>query len=366
MDGVSYKKAGVDIDAADDLKRQLGNSVSSQKLGHCVPLNGVGAFAALVELDLAAYKNPVFVLKSEEPGSKQLLSLDNGRAGWIARDLINHLVNDIIVMGAAPCAVLDTIICGKLEKHTVLSLIEGMSEACADNGCVLVGGETSEQPGVIPEGRYILQASILGIIDKEKIIDGAAIKKGDVLIALASNGPHTNGYSLIRKLIESRPEILNEKIGGKPFLDAVLLPHTPYCAAVKILLANHPGAAHGMVHITGGGMRDNLARIMNTDGLRASIDLRAVRIPPVFGVIKRYSGTDDADMLRAFNNGVGMILVVDAASADGVIRTLREYAASAGAAADKKTGADLYAYRIGVVEPGARGVEFRGSLNWET
>ena len=153
MDMISYQDAGVNIDAADAMKKQLSGDVSSRGLAHCVPLNKVGAFAALVELDLTKYKNPVFVLKSEEPGSKQMISIDNDRIEWIARDLINHLVNDIIVMGATPCAVLDTIICGKMEGDKVLRLVRAMSEACSENGCILVGGETSEQPGVLPEGR---------------------------------------------------------------------------------------------------------------------------------------------------------------------------------------------------------------------
>lgn len=363
---ISYKEAGVNIDAADELKRQIRTAVSSHKLDHCAPLNRVGAFASLVELDLAGYKKPIFILKSEEPGSKQILSIDNGRAGWIAADLINHLVNDIIVTGATPCAVLDTIICGKLEGETVFRLVDGMSKACRDNGCVLVGGETSEQPGVLPEGRYILQASILGVADRDKIIDGAAIQNGDVLIALASNGLHTNGYSLVRKLMEAKPEILGEHVGGRSFMESILLPHTPYAAAVKALLGKHPGAVSGMAHITGGGMRDNLVRILNGAGLRAAIDLQTVRVPPVFGVIKRYAGTDDADMLRTFNNGVGMILAVRAESADAVIRGLREFALNGN---DVWPGlcacGDDYAYKIGSIVPGERGVEFLGSLNWD-
>ncbi|MCL2060339.1 MAG: phosphoribosylformylglycinamidine cyclo-ligase [Oscillospiraceae bacterium] len=321
MDNITYKAAGVNIDAADAMKKQLSADVSSRGLAHCAPLNRVGAFASLVSLDLSSYKNPIFVLKTEEPGSKQMLSIDNDRIEWIARDLINHLVNDIIVMGVTPCAVLDTIICGKMEGDKVLRLVRAMSAACLENGCILVGGETSEQPGVLPAGRYILQASILGIVDKDKIIDGAGIKNGDALLALASNGLHTNGYSLVRKLMETKPAIMDESIGGEKFIDAILAPHTSYAVSVKSLVENRSGDIHGMAHITGGGMRDNLARILR-GGARAEIDLSAVRIPRVFGVIRKYANAGDDDMLRTFNNGVGMILVVDGAAAGEVEKSL--------------------------------------------
>ena len=346
----SYRAAGVDIDAADAVKRRIAGNVSSRGLSHCMPLNRVGAFASLVELDLSGYENPVFVLKSEEPGSKQLLSIAQGRIEWIARDLINHLVNDIIVMGVNPCAVLDTIICGKLESDVVLRLIAEMSDACAENGCILVGGETSEQPGTLPAGRYILQASILGIVGKDRIIDGAKIKSGDVLLALASNGLHTNGYSLVRKLIEEKPAILDENIDGMDFMDAVLQPHMSYANAVKGLIANHFDAIRGMAHITGGGMRDNLLRILNAEDLCAEIDLPAVRPPGIFGVVKRYAGVGDDEMLRTFNNGVGMILVADGEKAGEIARALCD--------------GGTCAYEIGRIKEGPRAVNFIGSLRY--
>jgi len=351
MDNINYKNAGVDIDAADGVKRRIGGVVSSAGLPHCTPVNRVGAFASLLEIDLSDYENPVFVLKSEEPGSKQLLSIDNGRVEWIARDLINHLVNDVIVMGVTPCAVLDTIICGKLEPDIVFRLISAMSEACGENGCILVGGETSEQPGVIPEGRYILQASILGIADKGKIIDGSAIRRGDAVLALASNGPHTNGYSLIRKLMEAKPEILCEDVNGESFMDCILKPHASYAAPVKKLLGERRDDIHGMAHITGGGIHDNLIRIMQNDRLQARIDLSAVRVPEIFKIIKKYANSGDGDMLRTFNNGAGMVLVADGASAGGIIRALDDYGAEA--------------YVIGGIEEGPRAVDFYNTLIWD-
>ena len=322
---LNYEAAGVNINTANDTKNKFKDIVSSQSLTHCTPINQVGAFASLVEIGLENYKNPVFVLKSEEPGSKQLLSIENNRIEWIACDLINHLINDIIVMGANPCAVLDTIICGKFEKEIVLKLVDEMSKVCLENGCILVGGETSEQPGTLPAGRYVLQASVLGIVDKSKIIDGKNIKCGDSLIALASNGLHTNGYTLVRKLIETKPEILNEIIDGESFMDSILKPHTSYYSAVKNILENYFDEIHGMAHITGGSIYDNLIRIMQNDGLRANIDLSAIKVPSVFSIIKNYANMSDDDMLNAspFNNGVGLIVVADGEKTDEIIETIK-------------------------------------------
>jgi phosphoribosylformylglycinamidine cyclo-ligase len=323
MDSINYETSGVSVETANEVKKQFKQMVSAQSLAHCAPINRVGAFASLVEIDLRDFKNPVFVLKSEEPGSKQLLSLEHHREEWIARDLINHLVNDIAVMGATPCAVLDTIICGKFEKETILKLVGEISRACVENGCVLVGGETSEQPGVLPAGRYVLQASVLGVADKQRIIDGSRIKQGDALIAFASNGLHTNGYSLVRRLMEAQPAILEERVDGERFMDGLLKPHLPYAGAIRRLLERHFGDVHGMAHITGGGIHDNLIRILHGDALRAEIDLSAIRVPQIFHVIKKYANISDEEMLATFNMGVGITAVVEASAAGQILETLR-------------------------------------------
>jgi phosphoribosylformylglycinamidine cyclo-ligase len=352
MDSINYEASGVSIETANDVKEQFKQMVSAQGLAHCAPINQVGAFASLVEIDLKNFNHPVFVLKSEEPGSKQLLSLDNHRVEWIARDLINHLVNDIAVMGAAPCAVLDTIICGKFEAETILKLVQEISLACTENGCVLVGGETSEQPGVLPAGRYVLQASVLGIADRQKIVDGSRIKPGDALIALASNGLHTNGYSLVRKLMDAQPRILEERIEGESFMDSLLKPHLSYAGAIRTVLERHFSDLHGMAHITGGGIHDNLIRILRQDGLRAEIDLSKIKVPRIFQVIKEYANITDEEMLTTFNVGVGITAAVEDAGADEILETLR--AAGAGA------------YRIGQITQsgGSKEVAFRRKLKW--
>ena len=354
---VNYETAGVSIETANDTKSKFKDIVSSQTLSHCMPINKVGAFASLVEIGLKNYENPVFVLKSEEPGSKQMLSIDNNRIEWIARDLINHLINDIIVMGATPCAVLDTIICGKFEKDRVLKLVGEMSKACLENGCILVGGETSEQPGMLPSGRYVLQASVLGIVDKSKIIDGSGIKQGDNLIALASNGLHTNGYSLVRKLMETKPEILNENINGENFLDSILKPHTAYYPSIKAVLGKYFDSVHGMAHITGGSISDNLMRVIQNDNLQANVDLSAIKVLPIFSLIKKYANMTDDDMLNnsPFNNGVGLIAVVDNKETSAIIETL------------KSTGID--AYCIGKINKSesnsGKKVILNNKLNWD-
>ena len=348
---LSYKDSGVDIDVANEVKGQIGGFVSAQGFDRCVPINRVGAFASLVKIRLSDYKNPVFVLKSEEPGSKQLLSIENDKVEWISRDLINHLINDLIVTGAAPCAVLDTIICGKLERGVVLRLIGEMSKACAENGCILVGGETSEQPGVLPSGSYVLQASALGVVDEDAIIDGSRIRRGDAIVAIASNGLHTNGYSLVRKLIAADERILKEEIDGESFMDSILRPHTSYARAVGMLLDRFRPEINGMAHITGGGIRDNFIRILHGGDLCAEIDLSLIRVPKIFGLIKKYANVGDAEMLRTFNCGVGLALSVAEASADRIIAALDEIGA--------------HSYRIGRIVDGTHDT-FIKSLDYET
>ena len=339
--GLTYSKAGVDISYSDAIKGEFAACVNSQNPR---VLNGLGPFASLYDIKFDNIKNPVLVLKSEEPGSKQKLALKHGYTESICHDMINHLVNDIIVMGAKPLAVLDTIVCGNAEKDTIKALVRGISEACANNECDLVGGETSIQPGVVENGVYILTASIAGIVDKEKIIDGSKIRKGDKILALASNGLHTNGYSLVRLLMEKLPEIKNEKIGGETFLEAIMKPHTPYYNAVKNIF----GKVSGMAHITGGGIEGNLSRIM-PEGLSAVIDLDKIVIPPVFKHIKSNGNIEDSEMLKTFNCGVGLVIVTSPRVEAEVAHELSKH---------------CNCYTIGEVGQGSCAVSFVNKLNW--
>lgn len=309
---LSYAAAGVDIAAADAAKEAMAASLETNDRR---VLNRLGAFATLFDASFPGYRHPVLVLKTEEPGSKQKLALAHDRVESLCHDLVNHLVNDIIVMGAHPLSVQDAIICGHLDGPIVNRLVAGLAEACRAQGCSLTGGETSEQPGVLDEGTYILVANAVGVVERDQIIDGARITAGDQVIAVASNGLHTNGYSLVRALLAREPALASVDVEGEPFLDVILRPHRPYYAAIRDLFTDE--GLHGLAHITGGGIEGNLRRIIPTT-LQARIDLAALRPPAVFGVIRERGGVDDADMLRTFNLGAGLIIVA-APDATGAI-----------------------------------------------
>jgi len=315
----TYSKAGVDVGHTDALKSEISGFINTNNPR---VLNGLGPFASLYDIKFADIKNPVLVLKAEEPGSKQKLAIEYGYTESIGHDMINHLVNDIIVMGATPLAVLDTIVCGEADGETVKSLIKGISEACKNNECALVGGETSVQPAVVEKGMYILTSSIAGIAERENIIDGSKIQKNDVVLAVASNGLHTNGYSLVRMLIGKMPEIKSEKIGGESFIEAIMKPHAPYYKAVKDLKAEKK--LKGMAHITGGGIGGNLNRII-PDGLCADVDLSKIEVLPIFRYIKDKGGITETEMLKTFNCGVGLMIVVSEDYADFAVRHVSQY-----------------------------------------
>jgi phosphoribosylformylglycinamidine cyclo-ligase len=302
-DRLSYAAAGVDIAAADAAKAAMATSLETTDLR---VLNRIGAFATLFDASFPGYRHPVLVMKTEEPGSKQKLALQHDRVESLCHDLVNHLVNDIIVMGARPLSVQDAIICGHLDGAIINRIVAGLAEACRAQSCTLTGGETSEQPGVLDEGTYILVANAVGVVERERIIDGSRIAVGDQVLAVASNGLHTNGYSLVRALLAREPDLATADVDGESFLDVILRPHRPYYAAVRDLF-DHDGL-HGLAHITGGGIEGNLRRIVPA-GLCATIDLGALRPPTVFRVIRARGGMDAADMLRTFNLGAGLLVV---------------------------------------------------------
>lgn len=315
----SYSKAGVDISYTDAMKKEMAVYL---KTDNQRVLNGLGPFAALYDIGFLDMKDPVLVLKSEEPGSKQKLAMEYGYVESICHDMINHLVNDIAVMGAKPLAVLDTIVCGKAEKETMKAFVKGISEACRENECNLVGGETSIQPEVVNPGVYILTSSIAGIVPRDKIIDGADISEGDKVLAAASNGLHTNGYTLIRLLMEKIPQIKLDKIEGETFIEQIMKPHTPYYKAIKAL--PQESGIHGMAHITGGGIEGNLSRII-PDGLCAEIDLKKLKTLPIFTYIKKAGNIEEKEMLSTFNCGVGLMLVVEARYAEQAADHIKHY-----------------------------------------
>ena len=341
---LSYKSSGVNRDTENETKEGIASALETNDKR---VLNKIGAFASLYDGAFPEYKHPVLVLKTEEPGTKQLLAQKYDKVESVCHDLVNHLVNDCIVMGAKPLSIQDCIVCGKVEKPVVLRMVNAFAEAAQNNECVLTGGETSWQPGTIAEGVYVLTASIVGVVERERIIDGGKIQQGDTVIALTSSGVHTNGISLVRKIMEENPDILKEKVGTDTFIEAVLTPHRAYYKVLKDLFTND-GLA-GLAHITGGGIQENLNRIL-PEGLSASIDLAKIRILPVFQTLKKFGGLEDTDMLRTFNMGVGITAVVR-----------KEFAEEA-MAHIKAQG--IEAYEVGTIVEGNKTVEFAGQLQW--
>ena len=343
---LSYKDSGVDIDEKNKTFDNLKDFVSKRDSR---VLNKMGAFASLIDIKFDEYQEPVLVFKLEEPGTKQKLALDHGTLNSVAHDMINHLVNDIIVMGASPLAVQDLIVCGKLKDEIITPLVKAMSDACNNNDCNLVGGETSEQPGVVDDDIHVLGASIVGVVEKNKIIDGQKIRNGDMLVAFGSNGLHTNGYSLVRRMIEQDPKIVDEKIKGERFIDIVLRPHLTYYPLLKDLL--NKNVFNGLAHITGGGIEGNLSRVM-PEGLTAEVDLRKVKTLPIFSFIKEKGNISDEEMLRTFNVGVGMIAVISPYDFLNL---------------SKLDNGDIQIYDIGTVKKSENDqpkVSFTENLNW--
>ncbi len=342
---ISYTSAGVNISAADKTKQEMASSL---KTSSPLVLNTIGAFASVCEGVFPGYSHPVLVCKTEEPGSKQLLAFQHNRIEGICYDLINHLINDVIVMGAIPMFIQDLIVCGKLEKDIITQLVKHIAEACRAQGCVLTGGETSEQPAVLAPGTYVLGASCIGVAEKNAIIDGNAIKPGDRILALQSSGPHTNGYTLIRALIKEDDTILTKIISGKTFLDLIMEPHRCYFTALKDLFKEK--GLHGMAHITGGGIPGNVNRILPKT-MNAVIDVKSINVLPIFSFIKEQSRNDDTDMIATFNLGVGMTIVVEPNVAELAIAHLKKNS--------------VPAYDIGEITDGGSGVvEMKGGLKW--
>ena len=339
-------KYGVNIDLANETKREMANTINAVSNNHI--LNKIGAFASLYDFNFKNIKEPVLVLKTEEPGSKQLLAVQYDKIENVCYDMINHLINDCIVMGAMPLAVQDAIICGRMDKGIVTRIVKAISLACEAQGCSLTGGETSEQPGVLDEKTYILTSSIVGVVEKSDIIDGSTINENDVIISLASSGIHTNGYTLVRSIMKNHPKIMGEIIDGNPFIDAVLIPHRCYYRQLYGLFDKK--IIHGLAHITGGGICENLNRIL-PKYLDAKIELNKYCVPSIFKVLKGYGNVDEAEMIRTFNLGVGMALVTSEDNKKIVMEHLIQNG--------------LECYEIGKIVKGNGKVLCEGIICWE-
>ncbi len=344
MVNFSYKNSGVDIDVANEIKAEMANEINNKDKN---VLNKLGAFASLYEFNFSDIKNPVLVFKTEEPGSKQLLSLKYNKVEEICFDMINHLINDCIVMGAKPISIQDCIVCGKLEKNIVLRMVKAISNVCSENGCVLTGGETSEQPGVLKQGRYVLTSSIVGIVDKDKIIDGSKIIENDIVIGVESSGLHTNGYTLIRNIIDKGGFIINEKINNKTFLELILEPHRCYYNSLKDLFSKN--IIKGLAHITGGGIKENLNRILPYN-LSAEIDLSKYQVLPIFKYIKGKINLSDEEMLHTFNMSIGLTIVTSSSNENKIINHIKRN--------------QINAYRIGRIVKGQKEVITINDFKW--
>ena len=317
---MDYKTSGVDIDAGNETVRRIKRLAKATFTPGV--LSDIGSFGGLFKLDTAAFKEPVLVSSADGVGTKLKVAFMANRHRTIGADLVNHCVNDILVQGATPLFFLDYLATGRLSPDVAEQIIEGIAKACTDNGCALVGGETAEMPGFYKDGEYDVAGFIVGAVDRSQIVDGRSIAVGDVLIGLPSNGLHTNGYSLARKIafeglqlkIDSHVPELGETIG-----DAFLRTHRSYLPVIKPLLGK--GTIKGMAHITGGGITDNLPRVL-PPGTAAKINRTSWRVPPIFRWLGESGRVPEFDLRRALNMGIGMILVVAAKNADAVRKDL--------------------------------------------
>jgi phosphoribosylformylglycinamidine cyclo-ligase len=305
---LNYKSAGVNIEAGNALVERI--KPIAAKTRNAGVMAGLGGFGSLFELPLDRYKNPVLVSGTDGVGTKLKLALDLNLHSTVGIDLVAMCVNDIIVQGAEPLFFLDYFATGKLNVDTAASVIEGIGKGCEYSGAALVGGETAEMPGMYADGDYDLAGFCVGIVERDNIIDGNKVKAGDKLIGIASSGPHSNGYSLIRKIVEKSGVSLESEVNGKQLGKTLLEPTRIYVKPLLELLKTVP--VHAMAHITGGGITENLPRVLPKD-LDATINLSTWQLPEIFAWLQQQGNVDLADMLVTFNCGVGMIVCVDAA-----------------------------------------------------
>jgi phosphoribosylformylglycinamidine cyclo-ligase len=310
---LTYRDAGVDIDAGDALVERI--KPAAKRTMRPEVLGGIGGFGALFEIS-KKYKEPVLVSGTDGVGTKLKLAFLWNRHDTVGQDLVAMSVNDILVQGAEPLFFLDYFACGKLDVNTAATVVEGIARGCELAGCALIGGETAEMPSMYPEGEYDLAGFAVGAVEKSQIIDGTTIRPGDVVLGLASSGAHSNGYSLIRKIIERANPALDMDMGGKPLRDAVLAPTRIYVKPLLALMQNLGGeGVKGMAHITGGGLTENIPRVL-PDNVTAIVEKSSWTLPPLFQWLQREGQVADAEMHRVFNCGVGMVVIVSAADAD--------------------------------------------------
>jgi phosphoribosylformylglycinamidine cyclo-ligase len=341
----AYARAGVDIDAATDAVGRMKAHIQTTLTPGV--LTDVGSFGGMFALSaLGGLTDPVLVSSIDGVGTKLKIAFATGRHGTIGRDLVSHCVNDILVQGARPLFFLDYFGTGRLEPGVAAEVVRGLADGCRAAGCALIGGETAEMPGLYADGEYDLAGCIVGLVERGKIVDGRSVTPGDVVIGLASDGLHTNGYSLARQaLLEDAQLALDAplaELGGVTLADALLWPHRCYAPSVLPLLDQSPAPIKAMAHLTGGGFTDNIPRVL-PDGIGVEIDTKTWNVPPLFRLIQTAGTVSDAEMFRVFNMGIGFVLIVTPEAADETLARLQSSGETA--------------YRLGETIAGA-GVEF--------
>ena len=316
---LTYRDAGVDIDAGDALVERI--KPAARRTMRPEVLAGIGGFGALFEIS-KKYREPVLVSGTDGVGTKLKLAFQWQRHGTVGQDLVAMSVNDILVQGAEPLFFLDYFACGRLDVATAATVIEGIARGCELAGCALIGGETAEMPSMYPDGEYDLAGFAVGAVEKSHIIDGKSIQPGDVVLGLASSGAHSNGYSLIRKIIERAQPDLALDIGGAPLADAVMAPTHIYVKPLLALIQSLGGqGVKGMAHITGGGLTENIPRVL-PDNVAAIIDQSTWPQPALFQWLQREGNIADAEMHRVFNCGIGMVVIVAETDASHAMQLL--------------------------------------------
>lgn len=315
---ISYKDAGVDIDAGDALIERI-KPLAKKTMREGV-LAGIGGFGALFEVP-KRYQEPVLVSGTDGVGTKLKLAFEWNMHDTVGIDLVGMSVNDVLVQGAEPLFFLDYFACGKLDVDTAAAVVGGIAKGCELSGCALIGGETAEMPGMYPAGEYDLAGFCVGAVEKSKILTGKNIASGDVVLGLASHGVHSNGFSLVRKCIERAGDNLPATLDGKPFKEALMMPTRLYVKNVLAALAQH--GIKALAHITGGGLLENIPRVL-PEGLSAHIQQDAWPQTELFAWLQKTAGIDAREMNRTFNNGIGMVVVIAAEEAEACAQTLRD------------------------------------------
>ncbi|HKV96521.1 MAG TPA: phosphoribosylformylglycinamidine cyclo-ligase [Gammaproteobacteria bacterium] len=333
---LTYRDAGVDIDAGDTLVERIAPAAARTHRPEV--LGGIGGFGALVEIP-AGYHHPVLVSGTDGVGTKLKLAVESSRHDGIGIDLVAMCVNDIVVAGAEPLFFLDYYASGKLDVDIAQSVITGIARGCELAGCALVGGETAELPGMYQGKDYDLAGFAVGVVEKSRILDGRAVKAGDAVIGLASSGPHANGYSLIRKVLQQSGAKLEQRIDGRALIEVLLAPTRIYVKTLLALMKEIP--LHALAHITGGGLLENIPRVLPA-GLGVELNSKSWPRPPIFDWLAREGNIAEREMYRTFNMGLGMVLCVAPADAERILARLKR--------------ADEPAWRIGEVRAGRTGV----------